>query len=136
MLRPYPATNMTTALPTSPNASRFRWLALGASLSTFLLIVIGGIVRVTGSGLGCGEHWPLCNGQLFPPLDLPTFIELSHRVVTALVTPLVLGTAFVAWRRYRRVRWVVAPAVSAVALLIVQILLGAVTVRLSLPPAI
>ncbi len=127
---------MTTALPPSPDAGRFRWLALGASLSTFLLIVIGGIVRVTGSGLGCGEHWPLCNGQWFPPLDLPTFIELSHRIVAALLTPLVLGTAFVAWRRYRRVRWVVAPAVWAVALLIVQILLGAVTVRLSLPPAI
>jgi heme o synthase len=128
---------MTTALPPqTPNASAFRWLALGTSIATFLLIVIGGIVRVTGSGMGCGEHWPLCNGVWFPPLDLDTFIELSHRLAAALVTPLVLLTAFVAWRRYRRVRWIAAPALWAVALLVVQVLLGAVTVRLSLPPAI
>ena len=127
---------MTTALPSTPNASRFRWLALGTSVATFLLIVIGGIVRVTGSGMGCGESWPLCNGEWFPPLDLATFIELSHRAAAALVTPLILGTAFGAWRRYRRVRWIVAPALWAVALLVVQILLGAITVRLSLPPGI
>jgi len=127
---------MTQALPSRPNASRFRWLAFTASLTTFLLIVVGGIVRVTGSGLGCGESWPLCNGQLFPPLDLPTFIEISHRFVTALVTPLILATAFVAWRSYRHVRWIVAPALVAVALLVIQILLGAVTVKLTLPPAV
>jgi protoheme IX farnesyltransferase len=86
--------------------------------------------------MGCGEHWPLCNGVWFPPLDFNTVIELGHRLAAALVSPLVFLTAFVAWRRYRRVRWIVAPAVWAVALLIVQILLGAVTVRLSLPPGI
>ena len=124
------------ALLTFPHAGRFRWLAFFASLAVFLLIVVGGIVRVTGSGMGCGEHWPLCNGQWFPPLDLPTFIELSHRFLTALVTPLVFATAIVAWRIYRRVRWIVLPALSAPALLVIQILLGAVTVKLSLPPAV
>lgn len=127
---------MTQALPSTPNASRFRWLAFSTSLATFLLIVVGGIVRVTGSGMGCGDHWPLCDGQLFPPLDLPTFIEISHRFITALVSPLILATAFVAWRNYRRVRWIVAPALLAVALLVIQIMLGAVTVKLTLPPAI
>jgi protoheme IX farnesyltransferase len=115
---------------------RFRWVALLAATATFLLIVLGGIVRVTGSGLGCGDHWPLCNGQLFPPLDWPTFIELSHRFVTTLVSPLILTTAFLAWRHFRAVRWIVAPALWAVALLVVQILLGAITVRLVLPPGI
>ena len=80
---------MTNALPLQPNANRFRWLALGATVCTFLLIILGGIVRVTGSGLGCGQYWPLCNGQWFPALDVSTFIELSHRVVTGLVTPLI-----------------------------------------------
>ena len=127
---------MTTALPPEPNARSFRWLALITTTVTFLLIVIGGIVRVSGSGLGCGEHWPLCNGLWFPPLDLPTFIELSHRLVTTLVTPLILATAYLAWRRYRTVRWIVAPALLAVALLVIQILLGAVTVLLALPPAV
>ena len=125
-----------TALPHSPNAARFRWLAFTASLTTFLLIVVGGIVRVTGSGMGCGEHWPLCNGQWFPPLDLPTFIELSHRFITALVSPLIGAVAIVAWRNYRSVRWIVWPALTALALLVIQILLGAVTVKLTLPPAI
>jgi protoheme IX farnesyltransferase len=101
-----------------------------------MLIVIGGIVRVTGSGMGCGEHWPLCNGEWFPPLDLPTFIELSHRMVAALVSVLIFVTAIAAWRRYRRVRWIVAPALWSVALLVVQVLLGAITVRLTLPPGI
>ena len=127
---------MTTALPTPPSASRFRWLALAAAVTTFCLIVLGGIVRVTGSGMGCGDHWPLCNGQLFPPLDLPTFIELLHRLVTTLVTPLVLAVAYFAWRNFRRVRWIVAPALWAVALLVFQILLGAITVKLELPPAV
>jgi protoheme IX farnesyltransferase len=127
---------MTTALPPPPNASRFRWLALCTTIVTFFLIVIGGIVRVSGSGLGCGDSWPLCNGQWFPPLDLPTFIELSHRVVTTLATPLILATAYVAWRRYRTVRWIVAPSLLAVALLVIQILLGAVTVKLALPPGV
>src|SRR5215831_18714391 len=127
---------MTTALPAQPNASRFRWLALVTALVTFALIVLGGIVRVSGSGLGCGDSWPLCNGQLFPPLDTATLIELSHRLVTTLVTPLVLATAYVAWRNYRRVRWIVWPSLLAVALLVVQILLGAVTVKFALPPSI
>lgn len=127
---------MTASLPSQPNASRFRWLALITTAVTFLLIVIGGIVRVSGSGLGCGDSWPLCNGQWFPPLDLPTFIELSHRLVTTLVTPLILATAYVAWRRYRAVRWIVAPSLLAVALLVIQILLGAVTVKFTLPPGV
>ena len=127
---------MTTALPPQHNASRFRWLALCTAIVTFLLIILGGVVRVSGSGLGCGDSWPLCNGQLFPPLDLQTFIELSHRIVTALVTPLILTTAYVAWRHYRTVRWIVAPSLLAVALLVIQILLGAVTVKFSLPASI
>ena len=128
MTRPTPSISLATG--------RFRWLAFSASLTTFLLIVVGGIVRVTGSGLGCGEDWPLCNGQWFPPLDLPTFIELSHRFLTALVSPLVFATAFVAWRNYRRVRWIVRPALAAAALLVIQIILGAVAVKLTLPPAV
>ena len=73
------------AFPAPPDADRFRWLALAAALTTYLLIVVGGIVRVTHSGLGCGRAWPLCNGQLFPALDGPVFITLSHRFLAALV---------------------------------------------------
>src|SRR6267143_1771601 len=66
---------------------RFTTLAWAAAVCTYLLIVLGAVVRITGSGLGCGEHWPLCNGHLFPPLDdIGTVIEWSRRLVAALVT--------------------------------------------------
>jgi len=125
-----------SAPPHTPDVRRFKWLAFTATLFTYLLIVVGGVVRVTGSGMGCGDDWPLCNGALFPPLAPPILIPLLHRFATVLVTLLTIGAAFVAWRDYRRVRWIVWPALWAMALLVVQILLGAATVRLALHPVI
>ncbi|HEY9016658.1 MAG TPA: heme o synthase [Gemmatimonadales bacterium] len=111
-----------------------RRLALTGSGLTFGLIVLGGVVRITGSGMGCGDHWPRCDGQWFPPLDLPTMIEIGHRWAAALVSVVVLGTALVAWTRHRSNRLVRDPATLALVLLVVQVLLGAVTVKLALPP--
>lgn len=105
-------------------------LAWTAAVCTYLLIVLGAVVRITGSGMGCGDHWPLCNGHLFPPLDdIGTVIEWSHRLVAALVSALVAALAFVTWR------WRIPSRLGyvALALLIVQVLLGAVTVKLELP---
>ena len=122
---------------TSHEADRARLLRRlawsGAALAGGL-IVLGGIVRITGSGMGCGDHWPRCNGQWFPPLDLPTLIEISHRWVAAVVSVLVAATAGVALWRHRAQRRLVVPAVAALALLVSQVLLGAVTVKLELPP--
>ena len=98
------------------------------------LIVLGGVVRITGSGMGCGESWPNCNGEWFPPLDLPTLIESSHRWVAALVSIVIAATAWIAWRRHRASPLLWRPAFLTVALLIIQVLLGAVTVKLELPP--
>lgn len=110
--------------------TRFTRLAWTAATFTYLLIILGAIVRITGSGLGCGEHWPLCNGKLLPPLDVPTMIEYGHRLAAAAVSVLVAGLAVYAWWLRRDGA---APYV-ALGLLIVQILLGAVTVKLRLPP--
>jgi heme a synthase len=105
--------------------NRFVKLAWTAAACTYLLIVLGAIVRITGSGLGCGEHWPLCNGRLVPSLnDIPTVIEWSHRLVAGLVSILVLGLAVLDWRRAR----------VAAELLAIQVLLGAVTVKTGLTP--
>jgi len=121
-------------------------LGAAAAVTTFLLIVLGGVVRITGSGMGCGDHWPLCNGHLIPPMDLPTLIEYGHRLAAVLVSVLVAAVALVSQvtRRHpadidadatgsgvrlRRLGWL------AVVLLVLQILLGAVTVWLELPPA-
>jgi heme a synthase len=133
---------------------RFTRLAWTAATSTYFLIVLGAIVRITGSGLGCGEHWPLCNGRLLPPLDLPTLIEYAHRLVAALVTVLVALLAVSAWWLRRLpgsaalmglnglVTAVTTDPASrpsrapyvALGLLILQVALGAVTVKLRLPP--
>ena len=110
------------------------WIAVGC---TYLLIVLGAVVRITGSGLGCGEHWPLCNGHLFPPLnDLPTVIEWSHRLVAAVVSALVVGLALLGWRLTGAgsLESGVRAAYAAVVLLVVQVLLGAVTVKTGLTP--
>jgi heme A synthase len=119
---------------------RLAWLAWTAAASTYLLIVLGAIVRITGSGLGCGDSWPLCRGQLFPPLDdIGTVIEWSHRLSAALVSGLVVALASYAWWLDRRLApgtWGLARKRScvALALLVVQVGLGAVTVKLQLPP--
>ena len=133
---------------------RFTRLAWTAATCTYLLIVLGAVVRITGSGLGCGEHWPLCNGRVLPPLDLPTLIEYTHRLVAALVTVLVAWLAVTAWWLQRE-PGTAAPersdgpltavptgpaarptraAYVALGLLILQVALGGVTVKLRLPP--
>lgn len=121
---------------TPPRSRLFFRLAIAASLLTFGLIVLGGIVRITGSGMGCGEHWPRCNGEWFPPLDLPTMIEIGHRWAAALVTVFVLGLAIVGWTRHRHEPRLRKPATLALILLVFQVLLGPVIVKLSLPPEI
>jgi len=127
---------------------RFRLLAWAAAACTYLLIVLGAVVRITGSGLGCGEHWPRCHGRWFPPLDdVGTLIEWNHRLVAALVTVLVVGVAALAWWESRDRGWGMRDGAErltaqppsrlthvALALLITQILLGAVVVKLALPP--
>jgi len=112
---------------------RFTTLAWSAAACTYLLIVLGAVVRITGSGLGCGDHWPLCNGHLFPPLnDIGTVIEWSHRLLASVVSILVATLAFVAWRQRIPGK---APYI-ALGLLVPQVLLGAVTVKTGLTPAI
>jgi heme A synthase len=111
---------------------RYTLLAWTAAAATYLLIVLGAVVRITGSGMGCGDHWPLCNGHLLPPLDdIGTVIEWSHRLVAALVAVLVVALAVYAWRLRHEARRI---AYAAVALLVLQVLLGAITVKLALPP--
>ena len=116
------------------NSGLLRRLAWTGAALALGLIVLGGIVRITGSGMGCGDHWPLCDGEWFPPLDLPTLIEIGHRWAAALVSLVVLSMTAVAWTRHRRDSRLRNPATLAAILLVLQILLGAITVKLALPP--
>ena len=63
----------------------FRRLSVAAIAFTYALIVIGGIVRVSGSGLGCPD-WPTCYGSVLPPLVIHAIIEFSHRFTAGIVT--------------------------------------------------
>ena len=126
----YPVLNSGSA---KPGRGLFR-LALVSVVATFALIVLGGVVRVTGSGMGCGGEWPLCDGSLIPPLTKEDIIEYSHRLVaSAIVGPLVLGTFLVAFFKYRRASFLVIPSAVSVVLLLAQGGLGGVTVLTELP---
>jgi len=114
----------------------FQGITLATAISTFALVILGGVVRVTGSGLGCPD-WPLCHGGVLPPLETKAIIEYSHRIVASLlVGPLILVTVGMAWVSYRRVPWVVVPATVALILLLTQALLGGSTVVNELPGAV
>ena len=116
----------------------FTTLAFATAFLTVGLIVFGAIVRVTDSGLGCGNQWPLCNGTIFPPLDnLTAWIEWLHRLFAALIGTFGIATLVVAIRAYRGGRIQRLPLVATVAaaiLFFVQSILGAIVVVLDLPP--
>jgi protoheme IX farnesyltransferase len=116
-------------------AGKYRYLLLTTSIFTFLLIIMGGIVRVTESGLGCPD-WPLCYGRLIPPLRPDAIIEYTHRLVASLTSPLILISGILAWLRYRKVKLIFRPMIGAMGLLVVEVILGAITVLTETPPVI
>jgi protoheme IX farnesyltransferase len=114
-------------------SSRFRNLTLITAIATVLLFAIGGLVRGTGSGLGCST-WPACEpGRLFPSGTAHSLIEFSHRAMAFLVAVLTALTGAAAIRRangvMRPVRWA---AAAAFPLVLGQAVLGAVVVATDL----
>ena len=113
----------------------YRRLALWTAVATFVLIVVGGVVRVSDSGLGCGPEgsgfhgWPFCNGDVAPGVDLNSIIEYAHRALAGTVSVLLLALAVLAWRRHRENRALVRASAAAVVLVVAQGLLGAATVE-------
>ncbi|UQA58016.1 COX15/CtaA family protein [Polyangium aurulentum] len=89
--------------------ARFRTIAWAALGFTLAVILWGAYVRATGSGAGCGSHWPTCNGDVIPrPKSTATIIEFTHRATSGLaflMTLLQLVWAFVAFPRRHAVRW-------------------------------
>jgi heme A synthase len=105
----------------------FRIVVVAAIVAAFGQVTLGGVVRVSGSGLGCPD-WPLCHGQLIPPFELTTLIEYSHRLSASVLSLLVLGTAITAWINYRHRTWVLIPSLLGLVLVIVAAALGGATV--------
>ena len=110
----------------------FKTLAVTTVVTTFGLVVLGGVVRLTDSGLGCPD-WPLCHGQLIPPADKATLIEYSHRLLASVVGVLAVATTVVVWLKWRRMLWMSVPAAVGVVLLVGQGVLGGFTVLRELP---
>lgn len=76
----------------------YAWLVLAY---TVLVILWGTVVRATGSGAGCGDHWPLCAGAVFPhATQIATVIEFAHRLTSGLVVLLVAGLIYFAFRQF------------------------------------
>ena len=89
------------------SASFFRRLAFLTAFFAYLQIALGGVVRVTGSGLGCPD-WPLCHGRPYPAADIHSIIEYSHRTVGTITGVLLIVTVITAWLVFRRTRPLVA----------------------------
>jgi heme a synthase len=114
-----------------------RIFAYGSVFSTYILIVIGGYVTTSNSGLGCGESWPLCKGAVFPALNNPEIIiELTHRLFNSVVGVFILGLAVITWTRYREAKNVLLLSTTSLVALFVQVLLGMVTVTSNLNPIV
>jgi cytochrome c oxidase assembly protein subunit 15 len=110
--------------------ARFAWTVLGY---TVLVAVWGAFVRATGSGAGCGNHWPLCNGEVLPRAPaVETLIELSHRLTSGLLGPLVVALAVWAWRRFGGRHRIARAALAGLVLTVAEALVGAGLVRFDL----
>src|SRR5262249_11373816 len=110
----------------------FTLAARAVTLATVLVVLLGAIVRITGSGAGCGQHWPTCNGEVVHlPQRLETWIELSHRTTSGLDFIGVLGLAALAFtlRAGHPARWA---AFAALGLMVIEIAIGARLVLLNL----
>jgi len=109
--------------------ARFAWFAVFYNVA---VIVWGALVRATGSGAGCGNHWPLCNGQIIPSLQsIHTIIEFIHRLMSGGVDGFVI-LALAAWT-FQSTRKGDGPRGFAVAtgiLVFTEALLGALLVKL------
>jgi cytochrome c oxidase assembly protein subunit 15 len=125
------STNSVDAQPrVSIALRRFAWFVLAYNV---LVVLWGAVVRATGSGGGCGDHWPLCNGMVVPQLArFHTFVEFTHRMMSGAALVLIAILLIWTWRATRRgqlARWT---AGAAMVLVLNEALLGALLVLLRL----
>jgi len=119
-----------------------RRLAYLALFLAYAQIVFGAVVRITDSGMGCGDHWPKCNGLWFPPLDnTELIIEITHRWIAAGLLIATLALVAVAYLHRHQPRiggrgGVLRAAALSAGLWLAPAILGAVTVWLELPPLV
>lgn len=111
----------------------YKNLLLATAVMTTLLVIMGGVVCATESGLGCPD-WPGCYGRPYPPPRADAIIEYSHRISAVLASTLIVVAAVQGWRRYRSIRWVSRTLAAAIPLLIAVSVFGAFAVLTGLSP--
>ncbi len=132
-LSPPEKTAADAAAGVSVQPASFARAALGVLLFTLAVILFGAVVRITGSGAGCGQHWPTCQGEIIHlPRRIATAIELSHRVTSGLSALAVFWLTWRGFREFGRGHRVRRAVLTASAMMVVEALLGAVLVRLAL----
>jgi cytochrome c oxidase assembly protein subunit 15 len=114
----------------SPHLLRYTW----AVLAYFVAVILWGtLVRATGAGAGCGNHWPLCNGTVLQhAASINTLIEFTHRVTSGLSLLAVLGLLLWTWTATERGHLARIASVASVALTVMEAILGALLVALGL----
>ena len=132
VLRAVPSGESQLLTPGMKTAQRIAFVTVAL---TVVLVGVGVLVRVTGSGLGCPD-WPLCHGGPIPPGQKHALIEFSHRFTAMIVGFLVIATAAFAWKVYRHSMRTVVAAIAVVPLVGFQGILGAITVKRELPPEV
>ncbi|WP_199425992.1 COX15/CtaA family protein [Thermaerobacillus caldiproteolyticus] len=106
-----------------------KWFSLLTTLAMLFVLIGGALVTKTGSGMGCGRSWPLCNGELIPSTISPELvIELSHRVVSGLAGVMVLVLSVWVWRAIGHIRETKFLAIVSFVFLVLQGLIGAAAV--------
>jgi heme A synthase len=113
--------------------SAFQRFAWGSLIYTVLVILFGAVVRITGSGAGCGQHWPTCQGEVAHlPRSIETAIELTHRLTSGLSLLLSIGLVALAVRRFERGHTARSAAVATLVFMLLEALIGAALVLLAL----
>lgn len=108
----------------------FATFAWGVLVYNILVVLWGAYTRATGSGAGCGSHWPLCNGQVVPrDPQIETIIEFAHRTTSALAGVLVIVLLVWAWRAFPKGHLVRRGSVLSLVFIIIEGLVGASLVR-------
>lgn len=113
--------------------NRFAMFAWGVLLYCLFVILLGVVVRATGSGAGCGSHWPSCNGEVIPSLEeTKTLIEFTHRLTSAAFGLFAIALVVWGFRVYEKGHPVRSVAVWTLILTIIEGIIGALLVRLEL----
>lgn len=121
---------MTSLPDRSASIVRFTRTTLVINL---VVILWGALVRATGSGAGCGNHWPLCNGEVIPPSPtMHTLIELTHRVTSGLALLFIVALVILTRRRFASGHWARRGAVASLILMLVEAAIGAGLVKFEL----